>query len=113
MTQRTPEEIARELLGHYDRPSESQIAEAIREGMASRATPAAARPMNGSKRDPDSVVGFMCRIDFECELGSASGGNSVFPSVSDLRRCHQMADECGIVMVEVRAVEIVVEGRGP
>ena len=55
--------------------------------------------------------GFMCRIDFECELGRASGGNRVFPSVEDLFKDHDCAHACGIVEVEVRLVRVVEEGK--
>ena len=45
--------------------------------------------MDSTNAGPDgSVIGYMCAIDWEYELGAASGGNLVFPSVDDLKRSH-------------------------
>src|SRR5574338_821079 len=55
----------------------------------------------------DYVVGYMDLIDFECELGGAMGGNTVYPSVEDLREHRQCVESCGIVAVEGRAREII------
>lgn len=54
-----------------------------------------------------AVRGFMCKIDFEDELGAACGGNKIFPSVEDLKANKRCAESCGIVEVEVRFVRIV------
>lgn len=48
-----------------------------------------------------SVIGYMCAVDFECELGAASGGNTVHPSVEDLKKGHECWESCGIVEVRV------------
>jgi hypothetical protein len=37
----------------------------------------------------------MCAIDFAYELGEASGGNKIYPSLEDLRKHHSCLDECG------------------
>jgi len=55
------------------------------------------------------VTGYMCLTDFECELGGATGGNIVHPSVEDLRKRRGCVDRCGIVEVEVRARRVVQE----
>lgn len=60
---------------------------------------------------PRVVRGFMCRIDFDHELGYASEGNRVYPSIDALKKRHEMWKECGIVEVEVRLVKIVEPGR--
>lgn len=57
----------------------------------------------------DYVIGYMCLTDFECELGGAIGGNTVYPSAEDLRKRRGCVAECGIVEVEVRARRIVQE----
>ncbi len=49
--------------------------------------------------DDGSVIGYMCAIDFECELGAAAGGNIIYPSIDDLKRCHKCWENCGIVEV--------------
>lgn len=33
-----------------------------------------------------AIPGWMCYVDFSCELGEASGGNTVYASESDLRK---------------------------
>lgn len=66
-------------------------------------------PASWFNEEPDGsgVVGFMCLTDFECEVGAAVGGNKVFPSIDDLRRCRPCADSCGIAEVRVVGVKIV------
>lgn len=56
------------------------------------------------------VVGYMCRIDWEYEIGAACGGNRVYGSVDDLKREHNCASDCGIVEVEVHFRRIVEPG---
>lgn len=46
-------------------------------------------------------VGFMCKVDYECELGKAEGVTPIYPSVGDLRKHRTCVDECGIVKVLV------------
>jgi hypothetical protein len=58
------------------------------------------------------VTGFMCRIDWECELGANCNGNLIFPSIEDLRVAKKCVDSCGIVEVKVYCVRIVEEGAG-
>lgn len=58
------------------------------------------------------VHGFMCKIDWDYELGAASDGNKVFPSADALRRAHSSVDACGIVEVAVTLVRVVSEGTG-
>lgn len=63
--------------------------------------------------DEDVVTGlFMCRTDFECELGASEGGNVVYPSESNAReRIPNCVKQCGLVEVEVRLVRVVEEGN--
>lgn len=55
-------------------------------------------------------TGYMCKIDFDYELGCASGGSRVYPSQRDLRACHKMADDCGIVEVQVTLIRVISPG---
>jgi hypothetical protein len=55
-----------------------------------------------------SVIGYMCSIDWECEIGAASDGSTVYPSKEALIEGHGCAEDCGIVEVEVRFRKIVV-----
>lgn len=66
-------------------------------------------PMYSDQTDDPVVTGYMCMIDWECELGIASGGNTIYSSVEDHKRCHPCWEECGIVEVEVRFKRIVSE----
>jgi hypothetical protein len=58
----------------------------------------------------EGEIGYMCRTDFEHELGYASGGVRVHPSVEDIKHCRKCVGGCGIVEVEVRLVRIVEAG---
>lgn len=59
----------------------------------------------------DFITGYMCKVDFDWELGCASGGNIVYPSEKDLRERRKCVDECGIVEVRVQFVRVVQEER--
>ncbi len=58
----------------------------------------------------DYTVGYMCLIDFECEIGGNCNGNTVYPSVKDLEEHHKCVAECGIAKVKVEGIRIVKEG---
>lgn len=61
--------------------------------------------------DNNSVTGYMCKVDFDYELGCASGGNIVYPSEKNLREHRKCVNECGIVEVRVQFVRVIQEGR--
>lgn len=68
--------------------------------------------MDSMNAEPDgSVIGYMCAIDWEYELGAASKGNRIFPSVDALKRNHACWESCGIVEVRVSFGKVVVEGE--
>ena len=50
--------------------------------------------------------GYMCKVDFDHELGCALGGNTVYPSLKDLRDNHS---EChfGSVKVKISLEEVI------
>ena len=54
-------------------------------------------------------IGYMDKIDFEEELGISFAGVLVFPSVEALRANINYVDECGIVKVEVKLLEVIQE----
>lgn len=68
--------------------------------------------MASTDDDAHVVIGYMCRIDWECELGSAGGGIKVYSSVEDLCENRKCVTGCGIVEVEVRIRRVVSEGDG-
>ena len=53
---------------------------------------------------------YMCKTDFEHELGYDMQGSRVFPSIEDLKNHLMCWESCGIVEVEVNYVKTVVEG---
>jgi len=55
------------------------------------------------------VIGYMCLIDFECELGAAAGGNRVYSSIEDLKKHHP--SDCGIAEVKIEGIRVVEEGN--
>jgi hypothetical protein len=64
----------------------------------------------GRENDGDKhVTGYMCLVDFECEIGLASGGNIVYPSIEECREGRKCVGGCGIVEVEIRATRVVQE----
>ena len=54
-------------------------------------------------------IGYMCKTDFEYELGCAAGGNRIFPSITDLKKHKSCWETCGIVKVSVRYIATEVE----
>ncbi len=58
----------------------------------------------------ETAIGYMDKIDFECEVGLADGGNVVYPSIENLKKNKKCVSQCGIVKVEVKLIEVVEEG---
>jgi len=60
--------------------------------------------------DDGTVTVYICLTDFEFEIGAASGGNRIFPSIEDARehlRCHE---GCGIAAFKIGEGWVVQEG---
>lgn len=57
----------------------------------------------------DPSIGYMCKTDFEYELGFAAGGTTVYSSIEDLRVNRKCVDSCGIVEVEVILRSVIQE----
>ena len=51
-----------------------------------------------------TVKGYMCTIDFECELDAVPDGPKVYCSIDDLKDDHTCWKSCGIVEVSVSFV---------
>ncbi len=56
---------------------------------------------NSEKSWETDEVYYMCKTDFEFELGYAAGGNCVYSSVEDLKECRPCVESCGIVAVKI------------
>ena len=61
-----------------------------------------------SQLTDESIESFMCKTDYDYELGFASGGNRVFPSLQDLQNNKPCWKSCGVVKVQITLVEIVI-----
>ena len=62
------------------------------------------------KTHDDDKVYYMCKTDFEYELGYALGGNRVYPSIENLKECRPCVTSCGIVAVKIEYAYTVEEG---
>ena len=51
--------------------------------------------------------GYMCKIDWDWELGEAMGGTTIYPSLKDLKANHDF--NCGIVKVRISLEEVIDE----
>jgi hypothetical protein len=58
------------------------------------------------------ILGYMCKIDWEYELGEASGGSKVYYSKKDLLKHHSCAKHCGIVKVVITFDKVILKGTG-
>lgn len=52
-------------------------------------------------------TGYMCKTNFEHELGEANGGCSVYPTIKDLLKNEPCSINCGIVKVKIELVEVI------
>jgi len=57
----------------------------------------------------DYVIGYMCLIAFECELGACDGGITIYPSKKSLLRAHNCVKDCGIAKVRVKGISVIRE----
>lgn len=55
----------------------------------------------GKKDGLARKIGYMCRTDYEYELGEAVGGCEVYPTIEDLKNHRKCWSDCGIVKVEI------------
>ncbi len=53
------------------------------------------------------VTGFMCKSDYEFELGQNQHGIEVYRSIEDLKKDRKCIEECGIVEVKVSMVKVI------
>lgn len=58
---------------------------------------------------PDETNVFMCKTDWDYEIGNAAGGNVVYASVEDLKSNRRCVESCGIVEVKVSLVRVIQE----
>lgn len=50
---------------------------------------------------------YMCKTDYDYELGVAAGGTELYASLKDLKASRPCVKECGIVAVRVEFVRVV------
>jgi len=56
----------------------------------------------------DEIV-YMCKVDFDHELGMAAGGTKTYASIEDLKESRPCVEGCGIVAVRVLYVKTIQE----
>lgn len=79
--------------------------------MPGRAPVGTSVPPAAESRAPEkSVIGFMCKVDFDHELGAAADGVPVYPSLGSLKHQRPCVAECGVVRVRVVLDAIVEDG---
>ena len=54
-------------------------------------------------------IGYMDLTAYDHELGEEIFGTKVYPSVKDCIESNRCIEKCGIIKVEIRAVEIIKE----
>lgn len=57
---------------------------------------------DGAEEGKRYVLGYMCGVDWQHEIGMAAGGNSVYASPEDCAKNEKCTDACGLVEVKVR-----------
>lgn len=67
------------------------------------------RRIENDERNLYGPIGYMCKVDFDYEVGNAMGGNVIYPSETDLRRNRKCVEGCGIVEVMVSQIRVVQE----
>lgn len=58
---------------------------------------------------PEEITVFMCKTAWDYEVGSALGGNRIYPDEQDCRENCKCAEGCGIVEVKMSFVRTVQE----
>jgi hypothetical protein len=66
-------------------------------------------PMGRDNDESSCVTGYMCKTDWECEMGMASGGNAIYPSIEDLKEHRSCIGQCGIVEVKTFFSKVIQE----
>ena len=66
------------------------------------------KPMWPDEKD-GSIIGYMCMVDFECELGMADHGVPVYSSQAACERVRKCIPQCGMVEVRVTGLRVVQE----
>ena len=72
------------------------------------------RDVGLSRTEERAMKLYMCKTDFECELGAADpAGVKVYPSLSGIKKWSKCVAECGIVEVEVTLKRVVQKAKYP
>lgn len=68
---------------------------------------------DGAEDGKNYVLGYMCGVDWQHEIGMAAGGNVIYASPEDCAQCRGCSEKCGIVEVKVRFSKWVKQQRFP
>lgn len=55
----------------------------------------------------EELIVYIDGVDFQHEIGEASGGNKVYPSLKDLKENNKCYESCGVVKAKITLVEWV------
>ena len=58
-------------------------------------------------KNSNVIIGYMDKVDFDCESGQNPSGNEFFPTVEDVLRERTCSEFCGVVEVEIRLRRVV------
>lgn len=57
---------------------------------------------DGAEEGKSHVLGYMCGVDWQHEIGMAAGGNVIYASTEDCAKNRKCTGECGMVEVKVQ-----------
>jgi len=55
----------------------------------------------------DVKFGYMCKTEFDWEIGETTGIYGIYPSIEELKEKRKCVESCGIIKVTISFVEIV------
>ncbi len=55
----------------------------------------------------DVKFGYMCKTEFDWEVGEALGASRVYSTVEELKEKRKCTQNCGIVKVSISVVEVI------
>lgn len=54
---------------------------------------------------------YMCKVDYECELGLNYYGNMVYPSIKSLKENRPCVEQCGIVEIKIELIRVISDSK--
>ena len=60
----------------------------------------------------EPIYGYMCKTDYQWELGEAHPFTEIYPNIKTLKKARQCVKDCGIVKVRIELEEVIEAGNG-